>query len=311
MTLSLLRNEIWQQIGEPSDLDPSSDTQYNSGPLLNFVVNEAQRYIAFWRNPKTGANFYFKNLFGRMNFEHQIITGTLDADSTSTTIVLPSGSSTTDDYYNDWVVTVGSENKLLVDYDGSSLTGTLPTSWSTTPESGDTYTLAKNFLWLLSSSHSFVAYHITLPSETYRYRADGNLVDILRILDLEDNRELAISPYDETYIATLTDTGTPTAYRQIGNTLYLDRVPDEDIWYRIDYLRAPTELSAATDEPEIPEEFHYGIVLWGRWWGYARQQASPEAYAAKRDLEDFLETRTGTQYFYNTFRTSHGILRRS
>lgn len=290
MTLDLLRDEIWQQIGEPEDIDPDSDTQYESGPLLTWVVNEGLRTVATWVDPMTGREVRIPEKIGDMHFQSYYESGTLDADAPSaSTIQLPTGASTTDDTYNGWVITLGSQDRYIVDYDGSTLRATLADDWDTEPDSGDEYELAKNFHMMLASGDGLESYHITKP--TSGDYVTGNFLLPLKIVDLEDLVELEKAGRNEAFSSLLTSTGTPTSWYWQGNKLVFNYVPDEQRWYKMEYYRLPKTLSTSTDAPDIPEYLHYGIVLWGRWWGFARQMGQPEAYAAKKDFEDFMRQR--------------------
>src|SRR5512146_2397218 len=126
MTLDQLRDQIYANSGFASDLKPDTDTSYNGGPILTWVVNEAQRQIAFWKDPAMGRQIRFRGLLSDAYFKSKVISGTLTADGTTTTVVLPAADvGSQDDRYIGWVVTVGGESRLIVDYTGSTLTATL------------------------------------------------------------------------------------------------------------------------------------------------------------------------------------------
>lgn len=66
------------------------------------------------------------------------------ASATSTSVVLPSGASTTNDMYNGAVIelvrgTGAGQVRTITDYVGSTLTGTLDRAWATTPDSTTGY----------------------------------------------------------------------------------------------------------------------------------------------------------------------------
>lgn len=296
MTLDLIRKEIWEHIGEPSDLDPSSDTSYSSGPLLTFVANEGQRQVAGWRDPQSGRIFRVKSLINELFYQTTYISGDLSSDATSTTITFPVGDvEDDDDRYNGWVVVVGSEVKLIVDYDGATYTGTVHEEWTTTPESGDSYELYKSFDLLLPSDHDWVGEHISLPSETNRSQATGNLIEVLKIEDLADQRTLERPSRDEDFLTNLMSSGgDPSEWMRIGNKVIYDQNIPEEKWMKMEYFRLPTEMADDTDEPEIPEHLQWGIVLWGIQWGYSRHQEPSMKWSAKQDFVDFMRSATST-----------------
>lgn len=310
MTLDLLRDEIWVNIGEPPDLDPDTDTSYSGGPLLNFVVNEAQRQVAAWRDPESGKIFRVRSLIGDLYYQTTYISGTLTGDSTASTIVLPSADvGSQDDRYNGWVVVVGSEVKVIVDYDGPTYTGTVHEDWSTTPVTDDTYKLYKNFDYLLPSSHAWVNDHISLPAETDRSRATGNLIEVLKISDIGDERTLERPNRAEDFISNVTSSGgDPTEWLRVGNKILYDQPIPEEKWLKMEYYRLPTELSDDTDQPEIPEHLHYGIVLWGIAWGYARHQEPSMKWSARSDFKDFMKSATSTYAVQFERSDDHGVL---
>jgi hypothetical protein len=136
----------------------------------------------------------------------------------------------------------------------------------------------------------------------------GNFLFPLKIVDLEDQRSLVKAGANEDYATLLSTTGTPTEWYWISNKLVFNYAPDESRWFKMEYYRLPRELSSATDEPDIPEFMQYGVVLWGRWWGYARQQGQPEAYAAKKDYEDFMHQRLNLYAIEYLRDDDHGLL---
>lgn len=292
MDLEFMRNEIWQNIGEPSDLDPSSDTQYDGAPLLNFVVNEAQRAIANWKDPVDNATIRIDNLKGEFHFKSTIIEGTITDVGTTTTVVLPSGDvGSQDDRYIGWIVKVGSEHRYIVDYDGGTYTATVSEAFSTAPAVDDEYGLYKNFFYLAPSTFAWVSDHIQLPASLNSPQSEGNFGTILRIEDLEQARYLERAKEKSSYISNLVSYGDPTSFYRFGNKLYFNYVQDEEKWFKMEYYRLPYELSSASDESELPEHYHYGIVLWGIWWGHKRAQENSMAYSAKNDFRDFMRSR--------------------
>jgi hypothetical protein len=310
MTLDLLRNEIYTHIGEPPDLDPSTDTSYNGAPLLDFVVNEGQRAVAAWRDPESGRIFRVRSLIGDLFYQTSYISGTLEADSTSSTIIFPAGDvGSQDDRYNGWIAVVGSEVKLLVDYAGAAYTATVHSDWSTTPLTDDEYELYKAFDLLLPSDHAWVSDHIALPAETDRSRATGNLIEVLKISDMKSNRTLEFPTREEDFVSNISSSGgDPNQWLRVGNKILYDQPIPEEKWMKMEYYRLPTELSDDDDEPEIPEHLHYGIVLWGIQWGYSRHQEPSMKWSAKADFKDFMKSATSTYAVQFERSDDHGVL---
>lgn len=294
--LELLMREIWQQIGEPDDLDPATDTQYNGSPLLMWICNEAQRRIAMWKDPATGHRNRIRSLISDLYFTSTYFEEELDDDATdAATVILPAadvlgGSSTYDDCYNGWIFEYENEAKVIIDYDGTSYTATLHEDLSSTPEAEDDYKLYKNFYYLMPSAHAWVGEHITLPATTDVTRATGNLLEVLKVIDLTEERELSKSRGSFYPIVGRTSPGAAGEWFRIGNKLTFDKPQDDDYSYYLEYYRLPMEMAGNDSEPELPEMFHYAIVLWGMWWGYNRQQDATSAWAKKQDFNEYMKS---------------------
>jgi len=197
---------------------------------------------------------------------------------------------------------------MIVDY--SSLTATVHSEWSTTPSSGDSYSLYKRFSYLLPSGHSWVTEHIARPSNLGNEVGGGGLVTLLNIVDIEDSRKLDRGGRVEDFEGLVLNTSTPTKWILKGNKLIFNYTSDEEKWYKADYYRMPHDMSAASDVPELPEMFHYGIVLWGAGFVFARSLENASKYSTERDFETFMRT-TVNDYDIALDRTnSYGVLRR-
>lgn len=100
---------------------------------------------------------------------------TADAGTNTTTIVDAALSSSTDDYYNGWIVynTTRSRAAIITDYVGSTKTLTL--SWAITAQTtGDSYFICRNPIYNADASSLFA------PSENYcRFLQRDNAIDIV------------------------------------------------------------------------------------------------------------------------------------
>lgn len=312
MTLEQLRNEIWQQIGEPTDLDPASDTQYNGGPLLTWVANEGQRQVATWRDgPRI---FRHPQLYGEMFFRTWMLTDTTPDQTglAANEILLPTATTGSyDDEYNGWLVECDGVQKVIMDYTGGAHVAILDSDWGTTPVIGGVLKLMSRAYMLCDAAHPWASEHITLPVISDRWRAEGNFMEVLKLEDVTNQQEITRAPRIESYLTNMTSTGDPGSYFRRGNRIYFDQAPDERLWIRMEYYRTPTDMSADDDEPEISEQFHYGIALWGMWWGYKRAGDNASAYGAKRDLADMMGRVVVHDDIKDDRRSDAGRLRRS
>ena len=283
MTLLEIYTEIWEHTGEINDLDPSVDAT-----RLTWVVNEGQRQVAFWKDPVTQRPLRIHSLMGELFFTSSFVSSTLDADAPADNKITFPGADVSDQEsrYNGWIAESGGQSRIITSY--NNYIATLHKDWDTTPSSGDTYKLYKRFWLIVDSSDPWQSEHITIPASSTKYRTEGNLLGILKIEDLEDEVDLRKAAKGRTYPSLMMSTGTPNRWWQSGRKLYMDYCLDEARTFKAEYLRHPTKMSAASDTPEIPEIFHWGIVLWGIMWGFSREQEAPDKYSAKRDFLDFM-----------------------
>jgi hypothetical protein len=290
MTLEWLRQIIWQKLGKPTDLNPATDVQYEGKPLLNYVVNEAQRRIASWKDPRTGRSLRIRTLMSDLFFQAKVIEGTLEVNAPADNqVTLPAGDvSNDDDQYNGWILEVEQERTLVVDY--ASYVATIYKEWDcANPEAGDDYRLYKNFFYLTTVADPWSSDHIVIPTQTTRFRAIGNLVEPLKIRLPEQQLTLKKVGEDRDFMAYLWTVGDPSQWNQIGRKIFMNRQLDEAKWYQLFYYRLPTELSNDSDEQEIPEMFVNLMIMWGVWWGLDRNGESSRAYSTKRNIDDELQ----------------------
>jgi hypothetical protein len=296
MTLDEIRDRIWDNLGKPTDLDPDTDTQFTGAvPLLTWYANEGQRQIAFWRDPYSGRRLRFNSLKASLNYRSHTQEDTVAAVSNSDFpyYIDLTSADTNDDQFNDWLLVIGAEAKIIADYDGTNRRCYIHDAFASDPSVSDTAYLYKNFDFLLPSTHDWIADHIELPSETDIYRADGNLFEVLSIADLTNGRELRKMPDNEKFLSSITSYGDPTSWLRYSNKIIYDYAVDSDIWFKMEYYRSPKEMAHATsttDIPELPEIFHYAIVLWGTWHGLKRTGEVTAAKVVWSDLVNYMRS---------------------
>lgn len=83
----------------------------------------------------------------KLTASQAVVTGTAQAGSTSTTIVLSALSSATNDFYNNMYVTITGgtgvgQVRLITDYVGATKVATVHTAWTTIPDATSTYSLS-------------------------------------------------------------------------------------------------------------------------------------------------------------------------
>jgi hypothetical protein len=295
VTLDQLRDQIWYALGKPTDLDPDSDVSYNNGAWLTWVVNEGQRQVALWKDPQSGRHCRIHDLYATLNYQPTVLTDTIAAVNNDTVpyyITLTSANANADEY-NDWVVEVTSgdadgEVRAVMDYTDGRICY-LNDAFDTEPEVGDTVELYKRFEMLLPSTHDWVGEHIQLPATSDSERNEGNLLEVLSIIDVNSGKELKISPRTEKYPGMILSSGDPSYWWRFGGKIFYDvNVSDEEKWYRMEYYRTPTDMVDDDDMPDLPEAYHMAIVMWGIWCGFNRKMESSRAYSVKRTFEDMM-----------------------
>lgn len=290
MTLQEMIREVWEMISEPSDLDPyiggNIDLASTGAQRIRDAINNAQRVVASWKFP-AGPRLRFRELEDKINFTSEVLTGTLDAGSVSPyTTVTFTGTTAASGYYDDWVLTVG----------GSSVRVT--SSILTAPTTQTLY-LAPGFTFDPSSTA------FTLARQSYRLTVAGDegiayansLLEIGQLFDITESSELDIEDTKLKPVETVT--GTPGTFIKISKGFTFDVAPDAEHSYQLFVTRYPLDLTALTDECELPEAFHEAVILRAIWWGYRRYQENADAYSVKRDLDDLL-ARLRTSYDYES-----------
>lgn len=295
MTLSELRLRVWDALGKPTDLDPDTDTQYDGGPLLNYYVNEGQRQIALWKDPVTDRRVHMQSLLSSLNYSSTVLTDTISAVNMSTFpyYVDLTALTQTDDRYNDWSIVVNNEAKRIVDYDGGNRRCYIQEAFDGDVAVSDTVSLLKDFDYLLPSTHAWVTEHIQLPDTTDLYRAEGNLLEILSILNLTNERTLKRGLKTDNYLSNQNSYGDPWEWVRFGNKIVYNRAVDSNVWFKLEYYRLPMGMVEGTDEPEIPIPFHYAIILWGIWHGLLRNGEASAVQLAWDNLISYMRSTYG------------------
>jgi hypothetical protein len=281
-----MRAELWEMLGEPTDLDPATVA---GAAKLDRWLNEGQRKIADWKFPD-GRLVRFPVLQKTVYWKSIVKTGTLSGGTVSyaTFSGVDAQIGTEDDRYNGWVLEItggtgSGQVRLIVDYAGAGKNAYVNDDFDTAPDGTSTYEISKRFASCLGATSPWVSEHLPLDPNM-------EVVDIMKVSDMEGLTDLDEAERTEAFTSGMLDKGTPSSWYYFGNDLVLDMASDEAIWYKIEYYGQPRAMVAITDVPSIPDPWHQGIVLWARWWGFARGQETAMSYSAKKDLESFMMT---------------------
>jgi hypothetical protein len=273
MTLTELRTEVWQDLGEPPDIDPAEAAGLAK---LNSWINRAYKKILFWKFPD-GTQLRFPSTEGEAFFKTVVVTGTVSSATTSV-VVLDASAGANVDQYNGWVLEIGGICKLIVDYDASR-NATVHEAYSTVPSG--TYKLYKRFM-------RFCALGAVGASENILLRPVGEVAEIRKVTDLATGTDLVPAERTDAFSQSLLNPSSPTSYFKRQDEIVFDYPVDEVLWFRLEYVRIPPDLVLDADKPEMPEFFHDAIELWAVWRGQRFMQDFSAAYSTKRDLQDLL-----------------------
>jgi hypothetical protein len=276
MTLSEIRTDVWEELGEPPNCDPATPAGL---ARLDGWINRGYKKILFWKFPD-GSRVQFPATEGEVFFKSHIVTGTISSGTTKT-VTLDASAGANDGQYNGWVLDASSLLTLIVAYDGSSRTATLATTLAAAPTGA--YSLYKRFMKLAKASDVGAGENIILSSVSA-------IKEVQKIICLEDETEIVPAERTETFANGLTSPGRPSSYFRRGAQIIFDCPMDEELWYHMEYVRIPPDLTLDTDEPEMPETFHEAIMMWALWRGYHWMQETDMAYSTKRDIIDFMST---------------------
>jgi len=256
MMLANMAQDIYEALGEDSRFnfrltvgDPTSavSTTSKGWQRIMRAFDRAQVALANWKVPGTNVRFRWPG--GTTHFTtgtETTVTGICQTSSTTTTINLALSTYTVNQFAG-WIVKVDTEYRTVAISDEDSLTlasalGTSPTADATT------YTLYAPYIEVDSS---------------YEGETVLQVYDVSNGVDLEMVRPEHVNPQPSP------TTGNATAFYQVGNRIYLEPVPESG-YFRVEINNPPSiaATAAATDEPSLPEQFHYGMILWALAWGF-------------------------------------------
>ena len=275
MTLNEMVLEVWNLIGEPTDIDPTDGTVNPDESNVDIgttgyqrilrTLNQAQIAIVTHKNVR-GRQFRWKsgvsNVYSRLAPQaYEITVAGTKGDWTISTDFAG-----LDDSLNLHLVRVGQTVYRIVDSEND---GTLSLD---SPLESDV---------IEGAAIHTVAQPITLPDDLWI---------VHKIFDTSTQRELERSGRTDSFVE-LSDQGHSSQYHQVGNTVFFDRVDfDAEHNYLVIYKRMPLNMGPA-QQTELPENFHWGLVLWACGWGYWRQQDAGERRNMRDEFEEFMRLR--------------------
>ena len=269
-TVSEFVEELWERIGEPSDLDPYQadgttidDTSTGWTKMLR-AINRGITSVASFRDPQSGRLFRFRD-------RHAWQYVTFTPASTTTTAAITKGDLTVEfaassgaDAYNDYLIKVGQEVRLIVDDDGAG-TYTVNKAFDGAHDSGATIYYAPRYLTIAITGNKFV--------------------EVVSVFNMEEESVVEVGQRGDVFNARSTQEGDPRFYYRVGGQLYLDRVQFDDTQtYRVEFLRYPGDVDAVDDTSGLPEAFDEAVLMWAVAWGFGRYLDPQKRAAAKSEF---------------------------
>lgn len=323
MTLDEAVLTLYETLGEPTDFRPTGDdwtTLDNTTKGYSRcakLLNSGQTACANFKSGR-GNQVRFSNLISTTNVTIREINTTFDVDNNDDTKIyinkadLPNPSInevTTSGRFEDSFLTID-EVTYTVDWDNYD---SLTARWELyLTESRDTTSLVravqinKNSFMFLPSTHPWVGENFRAPSVLSYGIAKGNLTYVLKINNITDEEEITKAFYGDDFLFTSTEFETPRNYILLGKTIKFDTIPENGTRFAIDYYRTPSNLSDGGEEFEIPEQFHYGIIMWATWQGLLSIHELETSNFFKSNWYNFM-TSTKNDNDYKWERTTEGF----
>lgn len=253
-TAEQMVQELWERIGEPSDLDPyeadgtTLDETSTGWTRMLRALNRGVISVATFRDPQSGRLFRWRDRHGWSYVTFTPASTTTTAAITAGDQTVQFGASSGADAYNDYSIKVGSEVRLIVDDDGAG-TYTVNKSFDVGHASGATIYYAPRYL---------------------TFDVDKS-VEVLGLYNMEELTHLSRDERGEVFNADSVAEGDPRRFYRVGTKIYLDVVQFDDTQrFRVEYLVLPTEMTVAASTTGLPEAFDEAVMAWAVAWGFGR-----------------------------------------
>ena len=296
MTILNIVKEIFEALGEPSDLDfwNSTRTAANTSSVawkrLVDVVNEGCLALSSWKWPN-GRQIRMRHVedvvYLKMNPVEGVCSGVLPsslemaglADGTN----LQAGKLLVGEESGATGIVLWSSGTtlMLTGVEGSFVEG----------ERGKLYQREWKFETVTAGYDPETVTGIPVLT------GKGAPIDVIGVYDVESGIALGETERQERYVSVGRNVVAPSSIQRIPRGFVLDTWPLEGAVVAVRFTRGPGVLGYTDTEaePELPPQFHWGLVLWGKWWGLQRSLETNDAYAVRKDLESFM-SQTRTEY---------------
>lgn len=266
MTLSDALQDVWEALGEPTDLEfrnAAGAVDTTSAGWSSLLRGLQRGIIATMRfkEARNGRRLKWPGstkITSRAGGRTETLTVASVTGGAITTV-----ENVTDDTYIGWLVEYNDELRRVAYSSGTLLAVT--EAFSSEPSPGDTLLLRQSFVSVSA--------------------VDG----VLRVTDTTNGRDLeVVRPEDVTWDTSPT-AGDPTRYYHLGDRLHLDPPPDTERYFYLELETYPDVTSLGADEElSIPEPLQYSVILWTTAWGFGRYLNPEMKRALRREWRESL-----------------------
>ena len=282
MTVQEIITQTWELLGSPRGDDTILDVSDNfditatgSVRFLKWLNNSYIKLINYMY--ASGHMLRLQNLHKTMYIRTpEAETITVSGVTNNYTFACNDASSSTDDWYVGYVIKdANGKYSSVYDYTGSTDTFFVVPSFSTTPVVADSMTLYPTYYRMDGTGESFID-EVLIPLTIY------NMTD-KETIELASRTEIFEALYEQ-------QPGEPDEYMILDDKIYFDRPFDEEKVLKLEYIAQPAALTGASDEPQIPVQYHRVLVLDMLWYGYKRAQEHRSAWSVAQDIEREMNT---------------------
>lgn len=285
-TAEQMVEELWERVGEPSDLDPYDaagdvDATSDGWSRMLRALNQGIVACAAWKDPRGGRQFRFRDRHDWQYVAFTPASTTTNAAITKGDQTVQFGASSGADAYNDYLIKVGSEVRLIVDDDGAG-----------------TYTVSKSF----DSGHDsgatiyYAPRYVTIDITTTKF------IEAVDVYNLEEQVRVAPGQRGDVFANDATTEGDPRWWYRAGNRIYFDVVQFDDTQrFRVESLKLPEDMTAASDTSGLPDAFDEAIVMWAVGWGFGRILDPQNRAAARSEYTGLMRSRQGEWHVAGEF----------
>jgi hypothetical protein len=313
---------LYETLGEPTDFRPTGadwetlDNTSKGYSRCTKLLNSGQTACANFKSGR-GNQVRFSNLIATTNVTIKEINTTFGIDNNDDYRIyinkadLPNPGITetnTSGRFEDSFLTI---DEIVYNVDWDEYDSVLDRWYIvlTVPRDTDSLVrdvkISKNSFMFLPTTHPWVGENFRAPSVLSYGVAKGNLTYVLKINNISDEEELVRSTIGEDFLFTSTEFETPTSYILLGKTIKFDTIPDDGTRFAIDYYRTPSRISDGGENFEIPEQFHYGIIMWATWQGLLSLHELETSNFFKSNWYNFMQS-TKNDNDYKWERTDEG-----